>query len=68
MIGSAKQQTRQAASTVGARAFAGIVAVEGLRLSAVSQARLSALTASGLSPDEQRAEVVRAYAVAKTRP
>jgi hypothetical protein len=47
---------------LGAKAFAAITAVEDLRLSAVSRKRLQALKTSGLSPDERRAEVLRAYA------
>lgn len=46
---------------LGAKAFAAITAVEDLRLSAVSRKRLNALKAAGLSTDERRAEVLRAY-------
>lgn len=46
---------------LGARAFAAITAVEGLRLSAASRRRLESLKASGLTPEERRAEVLRAY-------
>lgn len=50
---------------LGAKAFAAITAVEGLRLSASSRGRLEALKASGLSSEERRKEVLRAYT---TRP
>lgn len=46
---------------LGAKAFAAITAVEGLRLSAASRRRLELLKASGLSGDERRAEVLRAF-------
>lgn len=46
---------------LGAKAFAAISAVEGLRLSAASRERLDALKAAALTPDERRAEVLRAY-------
>lgn len=46
---------------LGARAFAAITAVEGLRLSAASRRRLEVLKASGLTGDERRAEVLRAF-------
>ncbi len=51
-----------AARTLGAETFAAITAVEGLKLNASSPARLHTLKASGLSTDERRAEVRRAYA------
>ncbi len=51
----------KSARVLGARAFAAITAVEGLRLSASSRGRLQALKASGLSSEERRKEVLRAY-------
>ena len=46
---------------LGRKVFEAITAVEGLRLSEASRSRVSKLLASGLSPDERRAAVVRAY-------
>lgn len=54
-----------AARVIGAKTFAAIAAVEGLRLSAASKKRIATLRASELSPDERRAEVLRAYAPTK---
>lgn len=48
---------------LGRQAFAAITAVEGLKLSSISQRRLDALKSSGLSAEERRAEVLRTYAV-----
>jgi hypothetical protein len=47
--------------TLSDEAFAAICAVEGLTMSAESKKRLEALRARGLSPDEVRAEILRAY-------
>ena len=52
---------------LGPKVFAAIAAVEGLYLSAASKKRLATLKALGLTPDQQRAEIVRAYASAKDR-
>ncbi len=46
---------------LGARTFAAITAVEGLRLGTASRKRLQALKAAGLTPAERREEVLRAY-------
>ena len=46
---------------LGDKAYAAIAAVEGLYLSEASKKRLAALRASGLTPDEPRAAVLRAY-------
>ena len=54
-----------ATSALGAKAFAAITAVEGLKLNAESKARLSNLKAKGLNNDERRAEVIRAYRAAR---
>jgi hypothetical protein len=48
-------------SVIGTKAFAAITAVEGLKLSAASKARLSNLKAKGLNNDERRAEIMRVY-------
>jgi hypothetical protein len=52
---------------LGARTFAAITAVEGLRLGTASRKRLQALKAGGLSPAERREEVLRAYMEIKDR-
>ena len=52
---------------LGARTFAAITAVEGLRLGTVSRKRLQALKASGLTPTERREQVLRAYMDLSTR-
>jgi hypothetical protein len=41
------------------KAFAAISAVEGLKMSAASKKRIRALRSRGLTPDEQRAEILR---------
>jgi hypothetical protein len=57
-----EEKSRKAKPLVlGAKAFAAISAVEGLRLSSTSSRRLSMLKASSLTADERRAEVLRAY-------
>jgi|GEM_PF-2341457 len=61
MLKSAPKARKAKPHVLGARAFAAITAVEGLRLSAVSRRRLETLKASGLTPEERRAEVLRAY-------
>ena len=58
---------RPASRILGAKTFAAIAAVEGLRLGAASKKRLDALRASELTPDERRAEVLRAYSAPKGR-
>ncbi|MDX2289858.1 MAG: hypothetical protein NW217_13680 [Hyphomicrobiaceae bacterium] len=64
---STHKSSRAAARTLGAKTFAAIAAVEGLRLSASSKKRLASLRASELTPDERRAEVLRAYSPPKGR-
>ncbi|MEQ1537485.1 MAG: hypothetical protein ABL928_01040 [Sphingorhabdus sp.] len=54
-----------AKTALGAKAFAAITAVEGLKLSAESKARLSNLKAKGLNNDERRVEIIRAYRTAR---
>lgn len=46
---------------IGPKVIAAIAAVDGLYLTAASKKRLAALKASGLTPDQQRTEIVRAY-------
>lgn len=58
---------RSCTRVLGSKTFAAIAAVEGLRLSATSRKRLAVLKASDLSPEERRAEVLRAYAAPKGR-
>lgn len=52
---------------LGQRTFAAITAVEGISLSAASRKRLADLKKRKLSPDDQRAEVIRAYLDTKSR-
>ncbi len=60
--GQSKSATAKAGKPIGARAFAAISAVEGLRLGQSSKRRPKALKADRtLSPEERRAEVLRAY-------
>lgn len=49
------------ARVLGDRTFAAISAVEGISLSKASLDRIASMRRRKLSPDEQRAEVVRAY-------
>jgi len=64
---STSKSSRSATRVLGAKTFAAIAAVEGLRLSATSKKRLASLRASELTPDERRAEVLRAYSPPKGR-
>ncbi|HEY3814549.1 MAG TPA: hypothetical protein VGL66_15110 [Caulobacteraceae bacterium] len=52
---------------LGKKTFAAIAAVEGLSLKTASRKRLDELNASKLSPEEKRAEVLRAYVAPKRR-
>jgi hypothetical protein len=52
---------KKPAAVIGEKAFAAITAVEGLKLSDASSRRLQRLKSSGLSGDERRAEILRAY-------
>jgi hypothetical protein len=52
---------------LGDRTFAAITSVEGIGLSAASRSRIASMRARRLSPDEQRAEVIRAYSEAKAK-
>ncbi len=51
----------QASPRLTPKAFAAIAAVEGLHLSASSQARLAQYEADGLSMDERRKAIQQAY-------
>lgn len=64
-----KKSNRSAASgrVLGAKAFASITAVEGLKLSPAGKKRLSSSKSRKLSPAKRRAEVVRAYTASKGR-
>ncbi len=46
---------------LGAETFAAITAVEGIKLSQVSQQRIARMRIQRLPLNEQRAEVIRAY-------
>jgi hypothetical protein len=50
---------------LGAKAFAAITAVEGLKLSAAGKKRIETSKRRKMSYDERRAEIVRAYIPAK---
>jgi hypothetical protein len=56
-----KRKTRPKAHVLGAKAFAAISAVEGLQLGATSRKRLDQMRGAGLSQDEKRALILRAY-------
>lgn len=56
---------RATKTALGPKAFAAITAVEGLKLSAASKTRLSTLKAKGLTNEERRAEIIRAYRTAR---
>lgn len=47
---------------LGLQAFAAISAVEGLALNIKGKARLERLRSSALTPEERRAEILKAYA------
>ncbi len=64
---SKKRPISAEARTLGERAFAAITAVEGIALSADSRHRLATMQSRNLSTQEQRAEIIRAYAGAKPR-
>jgi hypothetical protein len=57
----ATKSRRPRSRILGTKAFAAITAVEGLRLSAASRARLDTMKAAGLTAEQRRAEVLRAY-------
>lgn len=56
-----KYPKRAARKILGGDTFAAISAVEGLSLTPESKHRLERLKNSSLSPDQRRAEVIRAY-------
>ena len=65
---ASRTATKSTTRVLGAKTFAAMAAVEGLRLNAASKKRLAALRASELTPDERRAEVLRAYSTVVGRP
>ena len=68
MSDSTKRSTPQVDPRVlGSKAFAAISAVEGLKLSAAGKKRLRAMDEQRLTPDQRRAEVIRAYMEIKGR-
>lgn len=52
---------------IGGVKFAAITAVEGMSLKPASKARLEGLHARGLSQDEKRREIIKAYTTQKAR-
>jgi hypothetical protein len=56
-----------ASRVLGDRTFAAISAVEGISLSASSRKRLESMKKRKLTGEEQRAEIIRAYTVSKSR-
>ena len=60
-----KSNRGQQERTLGAKAYASMAKVEGLRLSKESTARLE--RTKGLSPEKRRAEVLRAYGADATK-
>jgi hypothetical protein len=62
-----KSGINSSSRVLGGKTFAAISAVEGLKLSASSEKRLSSLKERKLSPDQKRAEVLRAYDKYKSR-
>jgi hypothetical protein len=52
---------------LGQRTFAAITAVEGISLTQASRKRLADMKKRKLSPDDQRAEVIRVYRNVKPR-
>lgn len=52
---------------IGQRTFTAITAVEGIGMSAASRKRFVDMNKRKLSPEDQRAEVIRAYLDAKSR-
>jgi hypothetical protein len=62
-----KSPINAAARVLGDRTFAAITAVEGLKLSAASKKRMSAMKERRLTPGQKRAEVLRAYSPHKGR-
>jgi hypothetical protein len=65
--GSPKSPSLRQSHVLGPRKFAAITAVEGLRLSREGKERLASTKADKLTPDQRRAEVIRAYSGRKGR-
>ena len=62
-MSTARKQANANPKILGARALAAISAVEGLKLGAASRKRLESLQSNPkLTPDQRRAEVLKAYA------
>jgi hypothetical protein len=62
MRDGSKKVSKNSRVVIGARSFAAISAVEGLRLGKASKKRLDELNADpSLTPKQRRAEVLRAY-------
>lgn len=61
MIPSGAKSLTPESRVRGAKAFAAISAVDGLRLNAASRRRLDQLKSAGLTVEQRRAEVLRAY-------
>jgi hypothetical protein len=64
---ASKSGNKAGSRTLGGKAFAAISAVEGLKLSAAGKKRMTDMKAKGLSLDQQRAEIIRAYSPNKDR-
>lgn len=64
---TSKAGAKPGSRLLGGKTFAAISAVEGLKLSAASKKRMTDMKAKGLSLDQQRAEVIRAYSPNKDR-
>jgi len=60
-MSKAQSGTNGASRVIGSKAFAAISAVEGLKLSRDSRARLDRLRSSSLGGDERRSAVREAY-------
>jgi len=56
-----KRRKKTTQQILGSDAFVAISAVENIHLSSESRHRLDRLRNSALSPDQRRAEVIRAY-------
>jgi 4-alpha-glucanotransferase len=68
MVANRKKSPINASSRIlGDKTFSAITAVEGLKLSAASKKRMSAMKAQNLTPAQKRAEVLRAYSHSKGR-
>jgi hypothetical protein len=64
-VANMKTKPSSRSRVLGGKKFAAIAAVEGLKLSPAAKKRIAAMRAKKLSPDQRRAEVLRAYVGAK---